>query len=307
MAALNPPEALPALLVAILAHVRPQAVPLPVLHKRFAPASLEGSKADPTLGGFGVTVRVGRSIGVVSGGTQDDPHVRIGDAFLPTLGNGNFVQALRRWLLTPDEGSADPFAIGDDGSDSTGARDLQRALTWFLQEDALGPPMYWTSKDAAHSVHERQQLLPGELRTFENATRWQAFTRWATFLGFARARSRGRATAYLPDPYVAVREELKDLLKPEEPLVDVLGRLADRVPVVSGGTFHRSMSQQMRARGPRVAHSLAQALLRLSEEDCIALDTVRDYSISNPEGVVHLLEGEEEQRTVTHIRRKGLL
>ena len=63
--------------------------------------------------------------------------------------------------------------------DSTeGARDLTRALAWYLAQDPLQPPASWNEPGGVDVAQERQ-FTSGE-RIFSNDTRWGAFDRWAT-------------------------------------------------------------------------------------------------------------------------------
>jgi hypothetical protein len=304
MAVLTPPEALPALLGSVLPHLA-KAGPLDedTLMSRFVPPGLRaGKEGDGASLTFPRTLVVGRSIGVLdrkSGGA-----VRIADGFRELLDStGRPEQALRRWILAEATKYEGLYAE----EEATRSRDLIRALTWFLLQDPTGPPLAWTARLPANSVEERQGRYPKRLQPFDNNTRWQAFGRWATYLGFARRRRvRGAATTSVwgltPDLYIPVQEALLARSGDSRPLVDVLADIGDSIPVASGGSAHRALTAELDdASAPRVAPTLAQALLRLDEEGAIKLREVPDYSIAHPESIVLLLEGTDEERRFTHL------
>ena len=83
------------------------------------------------------------------------------------------------------------FDLGRDGDvwatqpgdgHTSGARDLNRALTWVMAQDALGQPLSWTEN--------LQTLQPEQFGTNDreswaiiNDTRWVAASRWIVALG----------------------------------------------------------------------------------------------------------------------------
>lgn len=306
MAVLTPPEALPALLGSVLPHLA-KAGPLDedILMSRFVPPGLRaGADGDAASLTLPSTLAVGRSIGVLN--RQSGGVVRIADDFGKFLDStGRPEQALRRWILA--EANASEGLYADE--DTTRSRDLSRALTWFLMQDPTGPPLAWTARLPANSVEERQARYPMRLQPFENQTRWQAFGRWATYLGFARRRRVRVAAAtsvwgLTPDLYIPAQEALPARARSGDsrPLVEVLADIGDSVPVASGGTAHRALTAELQSSfAPRVAPTLAQALLRLDEEGVIKLREIPDYSIAHPESIVLLLEGTDEERRFTHL------
>lgn len=300
MAALTPPEALPALLGSVLRHlVGTGPLAEGTLMSRFVPPGLRAGKdGDAASLTLPRTLAVGRSIGVLDRKSGDN--VRISDGFeMPLNSTGPAEEALRRCILT-DAAASDRLFTEEE---TTRSRDLIRALTWFLTQDPTGPPLAWTARLPANSVEERQAVLPKRLQPFENQTRWQSFGRWATYLGFARRRRlRAGLWGLTPDLYIPVREALPVSNSDSRPLLEVLGDIAKSVPVASGGAAHRAMTAVLETvPGPQVAPALAQALLRLQEEQVIRLTEMPDYSITRPESVVLLLEGTDEERRFTHL------
>lgn len=303
MAALTPPQALPALLGAIASHLEASGqVPESQLNARFAPSSLGRAEDGEAAGGLTLkgTLEMGRSIGAVHSGKAPKKETTVmaplSEALARSIGAH---RALRAMFMHEARDVPDLFT----NEASTGARDLLRALTWFVMQDPIGPALAWTATPKEHSVEERQGALPKRLRPFENQTRWQSFMRWTTYLGFARRRRVGRVWGLLPDLYPVFIDLLPAMPQGSRPLTEFLADLAREVPIISGGTVHAAFVGELRNhRRPPVEHAVGQAVLRLEEAGVISLTTVPDYSIANPDAVVSLLEGTPEERRVTHVQ-----
>jgi hypothetical protein len=129
-----------------------------------------------------------------------------------------------------------------------GARDLVRALAWFLSLDVLAGP-YLYDRGAA-PVGSLQEQHTGERLIF-NKDRWHPFVRWARYLGFAQELSlyggTGRSEqALLPDPTVAVRAVLPTCIPGGEwvPVSAAIVAIAEALPVLDRGVHRRSILER---------------------------------------------------------------
>src|SRR3954447_7900326 len=89
--------------------------------------------------------------------------------------------SLLRLLLST---KGDPWSIAEGEAKTSGARDLSRAFSWFLAQDALGEPLRW-----ADNVEGLQAVQFATTQNDEwaliNDNRWNPFVRWAPALGLA--------------------------------------------------------------------------------------------------------------------------
>jgi hypothetical protein len=158
-----------------------------------------------------------------------------------------------------------------------GARDLVRALAWFLSLDVLSGP-YWYDKGPV-PISDLQEQHTGERPIF-NKDRWYPFVRWARYLGFTRDLSlysgAGRSEqVVLPDPTDAVRAVLPRCVPVGEwmPLASVIPAIADLLPVLDGGTYRRAvLAQGAPAHAADCSSSLTLAFERLRASNEIELD-----------------------------------
>lgn len=185
--------------------------------------------------------------------------------------------------------------------DSTeGARDLTRALAWYLVQDPLRPPASWNEPGGVDVAQERQ-FPSGEQRIFSNDTRWGAFGRWATFLGFGHSLPRAGKTVLVPDPTEVIRHAVPSVLTTERLEIGVvIEELGHRIPVLDGGRYRRDVEARMKPGAvlggdDLLSPTLAHALLRLREERIIVLEDLPDASLK-----VRLPEHFGPERTITH-------
>jgi hypothetical protein len=184
--------------------------------------------------------------------------------------------------------------------DSTeGARDLTRALAWYLAQNPLQPPAPWNEPRGV-DVAQEQQFGAGE-RVFSNDTRWGAFERWSTFLGFSCHLPRGGKAVLVPDPTEVVRHVIGSVLSTQRQEIGVaIEELGQRIPVLDGGAYRREVEARMRPEAVRsasdlVSPSLAHALLRLRDERVIMLEDLADAPLK-----VRLPDRFGPERTITH-------
>jgi hypothetical protein len=179
-----------------------------------------------------------------------------------------FTELLRRSVLKPDNNEG---LANDD--DSKGAKDLTRALAWFLTRDTEMP----LAKDGITKLQDG--LLPeGVKNPLPNDTRWTQFSYWAPGLGFAAAPllGVGNAARLMTDCTVAVRQTIRFLWtngeKVEAP--DLVGKILDELPVLPGGSYSRALG--LAASETEVSASLSFALLRGHYEKWIELRSQSD-------------------------------
>jgi hypothetical protein len=181
-----------------------------------------------------------------------------------------------------------------------GARDLTRAIAWWLAQNPLDPPLPWNEPGGVDVAQDRQ-MASGD-RIFSNDTRWGAFDRWSTFLGVASRFPRGNKTILLPDPTAAIRHVLSEVMPSSRvPILDFVEQLAQRLPVLDGGSFRRAVEERMR---PEAVHaspealspSLSHALLRLRDEQLLRLEDLADAPTK-----VQLARGFGPERTISHV------
>lgn len=282
MAVLNPPGALPGLARSIVNHllVARASYDIPRLTALFAPAGINTSE-DWTRG-VDNTLSAARAIGLIEaprGGT-----VVVPVAVQEWAGGRPFTRPgfrrLLRELVLDVRRDGDPWAV-DDEARTAGARDLNRALSWFLAQDALGPAVSWTGADE-HSAERLQstqlQHLPDEDRPIVNDTRWGAFGRWVLALGLAEpAPIRGGGTGIVPLPLDAIRDVALRMEPRKWPVAEFLGALAAALPVLNGGVFRDGLRTALSkepdpgVRAHAVDSSIAQAVLLLEDERCLDL------------------------------------
>jgi hypothetical protein len=187
---------------------------------------------------------------------------------LSSDGVTSFNGSLRRAALDPARNAG--LAETDDLS---GAKDLVRALAWFLTQDSA------TSLDWGTTAILQDGAFPDHLPPpFANSVRWDYFVYWGPALGFA-ARSlldEGGSARLVPDCTVAVRETVLSLwekgqsVSPSEAVNHIIAAL----PVLPGGAYSRSL--RLTVPDGTVSSSLSNALLTGDEVGWITLDQQSD-------------------------------
>lgn len=179
-----------------------------------------------------------------------------------------------------------------------GARDLVRALAWFMSLNVLDGP--FTFAKGGNPISRLQEDHTGERLIF-NETRWLPFVRWARYLGFTRDVSlysgSGRAEAgVLPDPTDAVGAALPRCVSKGDwvPLSAVLPSLATELPVLDGGVYRQAVHD--RGAPPSeadVSPTLTLALERLRARGEIELEVgagdAEKLVFANNRGAFHAL------------------
>jgi hypothetical protein len=287
MAVLNPPSSLPGLARSMTNYLLESDAPLEEdrLIALFSPPGLAGDEAGSR--GVDNTLVVGRAIGLFE--RTGDRHVFPSRAAVERADGQPYSKVafrrLVRELVLNVERDGDPWDSAA-GLRTSGARDLARALSWFLAQDASGPPLTWTADDR-HSI---QSLQSSQLRSVSkddrailNDTRWGAFTRWAPFLGLAdQGYVQSVGIGLVPLPVVAMRDVLTELPSGGQPIAAVLQHLRKRLPVLHGGAYRRSLDSLLPddpdpcVRRNGLDSSIAQPLFVLEDEGVLKLEQRAD-------------------------------
>jgi len=300
MALLNPPQILPAVARVLFRALQAAdgfGLPRAELAKSVAPATLpRGTDSTPGDGskGFDDTLAACVTIGLFDrDGDTIRLHPELPGYTRDRRQRDHHLRPLIRDLILRDVLN---YGLWDS---TEGARDLTRALAWYLAQDPLQPPASWNEPGGVDIAQERQ-FPPGE-RIFSNDTRWGAFDRWATFLGFGRSLPRAGKTVLVPDPTEVIRHAVPSVLTTQRLEIGVvIEELAHRIPVLDGGTYRRDVEARMKPEAvlsgdALLSPSLAHALLRLRDERIIILEDLPDASLK-----VRLPEHFGPERTVTH-------
>lgn len=301
MALLNPPQILPNVARVIfraLQQADDRGVPKDDLAGLVAPASLpRGEGASPGIGskGFEDTLNACVTINLIE---RRDDLIRLHPDLPPVARDRRRREAAFAPLVL--DLVLDDRINHDLWGSTEGARDLTRAIAWWLAQDPLNPPASWNEPGGADVAQERQ--MSGGERIFSNDTRWGAFDRWATFLGLASHLPRAGKSILVPDPTAAMRGLLSDVLPTARlPILEFLEQLAERLPVVDGGSYRRSVEERMRPESVRsspeaLSPSLSHALLRLRDEQLLRIEDLADAPTK-----IQLAPGFGPERTVSHI------
>jgi len=179
--------------------------------------------------------------------------------------------------------------VGLDGSDDqtatkdAGAKDLVRALAWFLTRDAFTPL-------GLNDVNQLQENdFPARLgKAIVNDVRWNRFVYWAPALGFATQSllDKDLGQRLVPDCTVAVRRTVLAVWPKGERIdaADAIDRITEELPVLPGGRYSRMLG--LPAPATDVPSSLSSALLR-GDHEWISLeqrsDAARDVFLTDPD------------------------
>jgi len=201
-----------------------------------------------------------------------------------------FVRELRRLILRPANNS--PLFPEEDADDeaegkrepawTVKSREFSRIQAWVLHQGPLGVALNFAQKDA----HRNVQLLEGRYANRDlvgNATRWNSFRRWSLYLGFSRQTAQ---SAVIADPTEAVSDELVDIDdgSGEIALVDLRSSLAERLPVLDGGSYREDVLRHIGAQETPedFSPSLSLALLRAERAGLLSLVHRADFAAGTP-------------------------
>ncbi|MDQ0679675.1 hypothetical protein QFZ30_003057 [Arthrobacter pascens] len=195
-----------------------------------------------------------------------------------------------------------PWAVGDEEASTSGARDLTRALSWFLAQDALGTALSWND-----NVQKMQADQFGTTQNDQwpiaNDTRWNAFSRWAPALGLAVPSIASGNSGLVPLPTLAIADAVAELPNGHMPIQDFLDSICRKLPVLPGGVIRNGLVARLNVdpdpgvQGDALDTSIAQVLRILEARGHLTLDNLADAS-----GV--FLSRSSHNRT-THVTLKG--
>ena len=211
MALLNPPQILPAVARVLFRALQAAdgfGLPRAELARSVAPSTLprgEGTATGDGSKGFDDTLTACLTIGLFDrDGDMIRLHFELPDHARDRRQRDHHFRAMVRDLVLRE---ALNYGLWDSSEE---ARDLTRALAWYLAQNPLRPPAPWNEPNGVDVAQERQ-FGAGE-RVFSNDTRWGAFDRWATFLGFGHHLPRDAKTVLIPDPTEVIRHVLPTVL-----------------------------------------------------------------------------------------------
>lgn len=305
MAVLNPPSSLPGLARSMTNYLLESDMSCDeeLLVALFSPPGLVGD--DSGSRGVDETLVVARAIGLFE--QTRDRRLRLSQEAIDQASGRLYSKAafrrLARDLVLDLDRDGDPWDK-QVGAWTSGARDLTRALSWFLTQDASGPPLTWEVREDRFSIQWLQSIQLGTIamedRAIVNNARWGAFTRWAPFLGLADyGYVPSVGVGLIPFPAVAIRDVLTELPPGDQPVAAILEHVRKRLPVLHGGACRRSLDAVLPdepdpcVRRNGLATSLAQPLLLLEEEGLLKLEQRADAERE--------LLFDEEERYVSHV------
>jgi hypothetical protein len=283
MALLDPPQILPnaaEVIYRYLLQAEKQTERRETLVAVLSPASLEQNLGQPGSKVIDDTLRACEQIRLTS---SDADAIRLNPdlpdyALNRRTGKHTFRYLLRKLILTPE------LNDGDWGSQK-GARDLTYSLAWYLRQDLYSAPALWDLHPLLQSVQLAQQQQLGGTVLIVNDTRWGAFMRWSTYLGFAVHHALDGKAYLVPDPTVAVRDALADCCvgkRGEVDLPSVIDSVAEQLPVLDRGTYRKEVELHLHpdslAQVPpgTLSTSLGHALRRLEDSKVITLSDRAD-------------------------------
>ncbi|MGW6004354.1 protein DpdG [Oerskovia enterophila] len=281
MAVLNPPRTLPGLGRAIVNHLLDarRSSSEEDLVAAFKPEGMNaGTEA---AGGLRNTISSLRAINVLD--TNTDGSLQLGARVPAPKGPFNVTQ-FRRMLQTRvfDLGRDGDIWITQPGDGHTsGARDLNRALTWVMAQDALGQPLSWTAN--------LQTLQSGQFGTNDretwaivNDTRWVAASRWILALGLATPSVMKDRAGVVPLPVTAVDDALANVPEERIGIHDLLARIGQALPVLHGGPMRAGLVSILGAdpdpgiEAECTDSSVGQSLRILEERGRVTFETLPD-------------------------------
>lgn len=301
MAVLNPPRSLPGLgraMVNFLLESRSSWNEPQLIEELKPPGVNTGGSTE----GIEDTLKAFRAIGMLE--SNADGSITVSDSV--TVHGSNFGRdEFRRITLSHVldlSRDGNPWAVGDGEASTSGARDLTRALSWFLAQDALGAPLSWNE-----NVQRLQAVQfgagPEVHRPFANDTRWGAFTRWTLALGLAVPSVVRGKSGLVPLPTVAVADVVAAMPAVRMPIQQFLSVLAQQLPMLPGGVIRTGLIDRLGSdpdpgtQANVVDTSVAQVLKILQLRGQLTFE-----SLADADGVQL---SRFDQGRITHVTLKG--
>lgn len=250
------------------------------------------------------TVSALRAIGILMNDSQGN--ITIADSISAQglqLNRPAFRRLLLRHVLDLSR-DGDPWSVADGEASSFGARDLTRALSWFLAQDALGSPLRWADtiqnlQFAQFGTNDHSQWA------IVNVWRCGPFERWTEALGLgvpSVVRAKG---GLVPLPTIAIADAVAEMPVTRMTIQEFLGALSLKLPVLHGGTVRSGLVARLGldpdpgVQGSAVDTSIAQALRSLEGRGQLEFE-----SLADADGVY--LSRSIEKRTTHVILKNGM-
>ena len=221
---------------------------------------------------FTATLRELHAIGAVE---QDDEHLAVPAEPKWAREVGAMPRLIRDRAMATERKS-DLWEKDEGALLLVGARDLVRALAWFLNLDVQDGPFDFQSTSPALS--ELQETHLGGERPIFNIERWRPFVRWTRYLGFSSSWEFRVGSQYtpvvMPDPTRAIEATLTSMLTTSSwtPITEVMAALADALPVLDGGIYRSAiLAQGAPSFETDLSPSLSLAFRRLQANGTIEL------------------------------------
>ncbi|TDW18956.1 protein DpdG [Kribbella kalugense] len=281
MAVLNPPRVLPGLGRAIVNYLL-DARRTPTEDELVAAFKPEGlNPGADAASGLRNTISALRAINILE--EDADGALRIGpkvETFNTPYTTRQFRRVLQDRVFAIDQ-SGDLWATQAGERHTSGARDLHRALTWVLAQDALGRPLAWTDNVQAMQA-DQFKTRNNEAWAITNDTRWLATVRWILALGLATTSVVKDKNGIVPLPVIAVDDALDDFPNERLAIHDLLARLGRAIPVLHGGSIRSSMVARLGGdpdagiKAECADSSIGQALRILEDRGRLAFEALPD-------------------------------
>ena len=314
MALLNPPEILPPLIRSVVEVVAASDRPVgadqlidmmsPGLEHQTGRIGRDRGKENPDKPHVRASLEAARQLGFLD---------REGQGFRPsaTMAELRFGRVLPRssWIGHMRTGilqhpSANNAVTEAFDGDTSGSRDLLFALTWFLSQDAFGPPLAWEPRERYGSFLTLQRSHFGAVTKrypVQNDTRFGAFERWSLHLGFARQDELG-TRALRPAPIPAARDVVKSMEPRRYEIGSFCSLLSEHLPILWPGYLREQLVELVGFDpDPDVAangldSSVALVLVTLEAEGLLLMENLADASERRT-----LAPRSRQSRSVTHV------
>lgn len=301
MAVLNPPRALPGLGRAIVNFLIENRGSWNEegLIDAFKPQGVNEAVNAPD--GVRNTLSAFRAIGILENDSKGT--IAVADSVLDH-GSGFTRDAFRRLTLRhvlDVNRDGDPWSVSEGEALTQGARDLTRALSWFLAQSTLGTPLRSDNFEKRQS--EQFRTSDRDKWALRNNERWTPFSRWAPALGLAVPSVVRAKQGLVPLPTVAVADAVDELPANRLPIQEFLGALAQKLPVLPGGVVRNGLVNRLGSdpdpgvQANAVDTSVAQVLRILELRGRLSFENLADA-----EGV---LLSKFDQRRTTHVILKS--
>ena len=217
---------------------------------------------------------------------------------------GKPLERARRHLLGFDGAFAEhaewlPLSPDSPGWDSQ--RAFGFALSWLLMQSPRRPLDF----SANQVTRLREQLGDADDYQVTSMPRFQNLCYWARALGYCGFVGFGGRTLVIPDPTIALRRHLRDVLpvKGHTRVADVVAAIAARCPVLEEGSVRSEVEARVitEPREPaRFSESTSLALWRLESQGSIELRALADAE-------ARILDLGDTDKRVTHVARTRTL